>query len=121
MDSFSTQSPPASRLFVTPAECLYSPEYLGIPLPLNPKQAASLVLCRGRFPLPTVLIMGRRMVRIADILAFAQGIVTTPPPGPPPRPEPDLNGPLKRKRGRPSNAEVAARRADELGDGVGHD
>lgn len=112
---FDTSAPLKNRLFVTPAEALYSTEFLGLPPPVNPKQAAALAMCRGRFPLPTLLIMGRRMVRVADILSFAQGFDPTPPQS---KTEDDT--PPPRKRGRPSNAELAAR-ASALAGEVAHD
>jgi len=100
--TFGINKPLTSRLFVTPSEALYSPEFLGLPTPMNPAQAASIAMCRGRFPLPTLLIMGRRMVRVSDILKFAEGAAGAPVPTSP-------NASPGRKRGRPSKAELAAR------------
>jgi hypothetical protein len=79
------------QLYVTPAEALYSPELMGLkPVPQNPDAAVTLLLARRRFPLPTVLICRRRLVRVADILALASGAPVAPTP--------------PRKRGRPSKA-----------------
>lgn len=99
------------RLFVTPAQALFCPEFLGLPQPQNPESAAAQLLSRGRFPLPTLLVCARRMVRVADILEFARasGAVVTRQDDAAPR----------RKRGRPSRAELAARAA-AIGE-VGHE
>lgn len=111
--TFSINKPLTSRLFVTPSEALYSPEFLGLPMPMNPAQAASIAMCRGRFPLPTLLIMGRRMVRVSDILKFAEGGAGAAVP-----PLPDASP--GKKRGRPSKAELAARAVAQAGK-VDHD
>lgn len=108
--AISTQE--LTRRLVTPAQALYSPEFLGLPPPAKPDQAAGLQIARHRFPLPTVLVMGRRMVLVADIHAFIDGL--RPPAATGPR-DPSLP-----KRGRPSNAELAARAAS-LVEGVSHD
>jgi len=93
------------RRLVTPATALYSPEFLGLPLPSKPDQAAGLRIARRRFPLPTVLVDGRRMVLVADIDVYINGLSTVPPASSPP----ELT--TRRRRGRPSKAEVAARHA----------
>jgi len=92
-----------ARRLVTPAQALYCPEFLGMPRPAKPDQAAGLQIARHRFPLPTVLVMGRRMVRVCDIHAFIDGLR--------PQVEPISQLPPRPKRGRPSNAELAARAA----------
>ena len=96
-----------NRLFVTPAEALYRPELLGLRPPLNPDNAATQLMTRGRFPLPTLLVCGRRMVRVVDIVAFAQGELAPPC---------DVAGNVPRRRGRPSNATLAARTAAAKGE-----
>lgn len=108
----STFTSAVDRRLVTPAQALYSPEFLALPLPAKPDQAAGLLIARHRFPLPTVLVMGRRMVLVSDIHAFVDGLRPAPPT--------ILEAP-RRRRGRPTNAEVAARRAAAQGREVGHD
>lgn len=97
MESSFPASAPQRRL-VTPATALYSPEFLGLPAPLKPNQAARLLLARGRYPLPTVLVMGRRMVRVDEIHHYIDSLQ--------PSNEPQPQAP-RRRRGRPSNAEIA--------------
>jgi len=87
------------RRLVTPAEALYSPEFLALPPPANPVQAAGLRIARHRFPLPLVKVDGRNMVRVEDIHRFIDALSPCAP-APDPRP--------RRRRGRPSNTERAA-------------
>ena len=96
-------------ILATPAECLYSPRFLNQPAPLNPVQAASLRIARGRFPVPTVLVGGRRMVRVEDIHRYIASL--EPVPGPVPQQATAANVPERRGPGRPSNIEIEARRA----------
>lgn len=105
MESSFPASAPQRRL-VTPATALYSPEFLGLPAPLKPNQAASLLLARGRYPLPTVLVMGRRMVRVDEIHHYIDSLQ--------PSNEPQPQAP-RRRRGRP-RMEMA-----EAGGEVGHE
>lgn len=108
------------RLFVTPAEALYCPEFLGLPVPQNPDEAARALLKRGRFPLPTVKIARRRMVRVATILAFGQAAQPAAA-GVQDMLEAGLPVPPRRKPGRPTNLERAARAAHLAAGEVGHD
>jgi hypothetical protein len=90
MQSQST-STSGAPLVVLPHVALYDPRYLGLPRPKNPVLAARLLIARARFPLPLIKIMGRNMVRVADIQALIQGLAPDqPPPATPPA----------RKRGR---------------------
>ena len=99
-----------SRRLVTPAEALYSPEFLALPPPANPIQAVGLRIARRRFPLPLVKVDGRNMVRVEDIHRFIDALSPTLSPGDPiPTLQPG------RRRGRPSNAERAARLGGEGG------
>lgn len=122
--SFTAAGAPTRRLvtprLVTPATALYGPEFLGLPAPQKPDQAARLLIARGRYPLPTVLVLGRRMVVVDQIHQYIDGL--KPQPLPQPSNEPPPQAP-RRRRGRPSNAEVAARRAAAAGQDreVGHD
>jgi len=100
------------RRLVTPAQALYAPEFLGLRPPAKPDQAAALQIARHRFPIPTVLVMGRRMVLVADIHDFIDGL--RPPTAPEPR------NPALRKRGRPRKADLAIR-AGAAAQGVGND
>lgn len=100
-----TTSVASERRLVTPAQALYSPEYLALPQPAKPDQAAGLLIARHRFPLPTVLVLGRRMVLVSDIHAFVDALRPLPPA---------VHEAPRRRRGRPTNAEVAARRAAAL-------
>lgn len=112
--------PIENRLLATLAQALYASDALGLlPVPLHPDQAASLAFHRGTFPLPTIKIMGRRMVRVADILAFAQGNGAESKTTPRPTQAVAAGSAPRRKRGRPSKAEIAVR-AIALGE-TGHD
>jgi len=105
------------RLFVTPAEALYCPEFLGLPPPQNPQSSAAQLLTRRRFPLPTMLVCGRRMVKVADILSFAMSSGVA---GAPALPASAAGSEPRRGRGRPSKAELATRAAAR-GREVGHE
>lgn len=99
-----TSTPAPARRLVTPAEALHAPEFLGLPAPGNPEKAAALRIARHRFPLPVVKVNGRNMVLVEDIHRFIDSLRSDDPlPVQAPR----------RRRGRPTNAEVAARRAAE--------
>ena len=99
--------PIENRLLATLAQALYASDALGLrPVPLHPHQAASLAFHRGTFPLPTVKVMGRRMVRVADILAFAQGEMQQPVAA-----NEVTRARSGKRRGRPSKADLAARAA----------
>ena len=65
------------QLLVTPSEALYSPQWLALPAPLHPEQAARLRIARGTYPLPTVLVGRRRMVRTADIQNYVARLATS--------------------------------------------
>lgn len=54
-------------LLVTPADALYGQQWLALPAPADPAMAARLRIARGTYPLPTVLVGRRRMVRAIDI------------------------------------------------------
>lgn len=90
-----------SRRLVTPAEALYSPEFLALPSPTNPVQAASLRIARRRFPLPLVKVDGRNMVRVEDIHRFIDALSPTQSAS---DPIPTLRP--GRRRGRPRKMEV---------------
>ena len=96
-------------ILVTPVECLYSPRFLNQPAPSNPVQATSLRIARGRFPVPTVLVGGRRMVRVKDIHKYIASL--EPVPRPVPEEATAANVPERRKLGRRNNTEIEARRA----------
>ena len=105
--------PTGARRLVTPAVALYSPEFLGLPPPQKPDQAASLLIARRRFPLALVKICGRNMVRVEDIDSYISSLRDSTPAAPEPAPAP--------KRGRPSKAELAAREAVLQGGEVDHE
>lgn len=76
-------------LLVTPADALYGQQWLALPAPADPAMAARLRIARGTFPLPTVLIGRRRMVRTADIRNYVarlapggQSVPREPEPSP---------------------------------------
>jgi hypothetical protein len=109
MNNIHTHGEP---ILATPAECLYSPRFLNQPAPSNPAQAASLRIARGRFPVPTVLVGGRRMVRVEDIHKYIASLASVPEPV---RQETiAANVPERRGRGRPSNSEIEVRRAAKV-------
>jgi len=82
-------------LLVTPAETLYRPEFLGQPRPEKPDAAARLRLARGTFPVATVMVGGRRMVRVSDIQAYIEGLAVDLAGAPPAR------GPVRGRRRNP--------------------
>lgn len=110
MQAISTPAP--VRRLVTPAEALHAPEFLGLPAPGNPEKAAALRIARHRFPLPLVKVDGRNMVLVDDIHHFIDSLRSA-------QPTPDQMP--RRRRGRPSKAEVAARQAATHAGEVGHD
>lgn len=61
--------------------------------------AVRTAICKGRFPLPTFKIVGENMVKLTDLAAFLADPGTT------------FDEPIKRRRGRPTNAERMAGRA----------
>ncbi len=64
----------------------------------------------GTLPFPSVMIMGRRVVRISDYDTFVSGLYSNDKPPVPSAPV-EL-APVAKKRGRTSNAEKAQRAAD---------
>lgn len=92
---------------------------LGMPAPRkNPQRAAALLLERGRFPVPTHLILGRRVFLMSDVEKLALRLGNDEGMDPPAA---DRSAATQRRgRGRPSNADLAARAAS-LSKEVGHD
>jgi len=90
-------------LLVTPAETLYRLEFLAQPLPEKPEAAARLRLARGTFPVATVMVGGRRMVRVTDIQAYIEGLAVDHAGAPPAR------GPVRGRRRNPKKRDPVQR------------
>ena len=91
-------------LLVTPADALYGQQWLALPAPDDPAMAARLRIARGTYPLPTVLVGRRRMVRTIDIRNYVARLT---PDGHPVSSEPESNTITRdRRTGRPRKIAV---------------
>lgn len=66
---------------------------------VDAEQAAHTLLWRGRYPLPTFKILGRRLVRLADLAAALDGEPAAAQPQPADAPAPRRPGRPRRQAG----------------------